>query len=333
MSTPASPLLSPSQLAALAEIGEQRSAPIGALLYRVGDRTYPFIAILEGEVAILDAAGNEIVRHGRLGLPRGAEPPVRADGLRDRARDRSRCATSRSTATRCARCSSTTARSATSSSRPSSPAARRCSSVQGIGLEIVGPRSSEATMRMLDFARANRLPFTWQETAPPDGGASPLVRLPGGAELHGPIARRGAARARDRPRARAARGGRPARRRRRSGRPRRRGLRRLRGTRHAGRREHRARRPGRVVPPDRELPRLPGRDQRHRAHRAAPSARRASSTRAPRRRTARSRSNPATDGIVVRLEDDHEIAARAVLLATGAAVPAAPVDDSRTTRD
>ena len=58
--------------------------------------------------------------------------------------------------------------------------------VQGIGLEIVGPRSSEATMQMLDFARANRLPFTWHEAAPPDGTEPPLVRLPGGTELQHP---------------------------------------------------------------------------------------------------------------------------------------------------
>jgi hypothetical protein len=45
VSTPASPLLSPSQLAALAEIGEERSAPAREVLYRVGDRTYPFVAI------------------------------------------------------------------------------------------------------------------------------------------------------------------------------------------------------------------------------------------------------------------------------------------------
>src|SRR6186997_3518893 len=38
-------------------------------------------------------------------------------------------------------------------------------------------------MQMLDFARANRLPFTWHEAAPPDGTEPPLVRLPGGAEL------------------------------------------------------------------------------------------------------------------------------------------------------
>ena len=59
-------------------------------------------------------------------------------------------------------------------------------SAQGIGLEIVGPQGSEPTMRTLEFARANRLPYTWQDTAPPDGGTAPLVRLPGGAELHGP---------------------------------------------------------------------------------------------------------------------------------------------------
>ena len=60
MSAPASPMLSPSQLEALAEIGEEFSALVGELLYRVGDRIYPFIAILEGEVAIVDATGNEL---------------------------------------------------------------------------------------------------------------------------------------------------------------------------------------------------------------------------------------------------------------------------------
>ena len=68
VSTPASPLLSPSQLDALAEIGEERSAPVGELLYRVGDRTYPFIAILEGEVAVTDEAGNELIRQGPSGF-------------------------------------------------------------------------------------------------------------------------------------------------------------------------------------------------------------------------------------------------------------------------
>ena len=61
----------PVRLAAgetLAELGEERTAAAGDVLYRVGDARYPFIAILEGEAAILDAAGNEIVRHGASGF-------------------------------------------------------------------------------------------------------------------------------------------------------------------------------------------------------------------------------------------------------------------------
>src|SRR4029077_8094668 len=58
--------------------------------------------------------------------------------------------------------------------------------VEGIGLEIVGPRSSEATMRMLEFARSNRLPYSWQDSQASDASALPLVRLPGGIELRAP---------------------------------------------------------------------------------------------------------------------------------------------------
>src|SRR6266550_2837730 len=61
---PASPALSASQLTTLAELGEERTADVGDVLYRIGDDSYPFIAIFEGEVAILDSAGHEIVRHG-----------------------------------------------------------------------------------------------------------------------------------------------------------------------------------------------------------------------------------------------------------------------------
>src|SRR6267154_2466323 len=61
-------MLSASQLATLAQLGEERTADVGDVLFRVGDRRYPFIAIIEGEVAILDAAGNEIVRHGPSGF-------------------------------------------------------------------------------------------------------------------------------------------------------------------------------------------------------------------------------------------------------------------------
>jgi thioredoxin reductase (NADPH) len=187
LSAPPSPLLSPSQLAALAEIGEERSAPTGELLYRVGDRTYPFVAILEGEVAIIDAAGNELVRHGpsgflgELNLLSGQTVFVNAlvaEPLRYIAVDRAAL------------------RSLLDEDGPLSDLllstfiSRReaLQSAQGVGLEIVGPRSSEPTMRILEFARANRIPCTWQDAVPVDRGALPLVRLPGGGELHGPTA-------------------------------------------------------------------------------------------------------------------------------------------------
>ncbi|HEX6702471.1 MAG TPA: FAD-dependent oxidoreductase [Gaiellaceae bacterium] len=182
---PGSPSLSTSQLATLATLGEERTARVGDVLYRVGDATYPFIAIRDGEVAILDAAGNEIVRHGassflgELNLLSGQTVFVTAvvtKPLRYVAVDRDAL------------------RALLFDDGPLSDLvlstfiARReaLQQVQGIGIEIVGPRSSEATMRMLDFARANRLPFTWHETAPADGTEPPLVRLPGGPELHQP---------------------------------------------------------------------------------------------------------------------------------------------------
>ncbi len=67
-----------------------------------------------------------------------------------------------------------------------------------MGLEIIGPRSSEATRRMVDFARRSRLPLTWRD---PEHGEDPeaakliaklppeqlpLVRLPGGPDLRNP---------------------------------------------------------------------------------------------------------------------------------------------------
>jgi thioredoxin reductase (NADPH) len=180
-------MLSPSQLATLAAIGEERTASVGELLYRVGDRTYPFIAILEGEAAIVDAAGNEIIRHGpggflgELNLLSGQTVFVNAlvtKPLRYIAVDRPAL------------------RSLLNEDGPlgdlvlSTFISRReaLQSVQGIGLEIVGPHSSESTMRILDFARANRLPYTWQDAAPAQGGELPLVRIPGGGALHGPSA-------------------------------------------------------------------------------------------------------------------------------------------------
>jgi thioredoxin reductase (NADPH) len=185
MGGPASPSLSGSQFATLAAAGEERSADVGDVLFRVGDATYPFIAIREGEVAILDAVGNEIVRHGpssflgELNLLSGqtvfltavVTKPLRyvavdRDALRALLFDDGQL----------------------SDLVLSTFITRReaLQRVEGIGIEIVGPHSSEETMQMLDFARANRLPFTWHEIAPPDGTEPPLVRLPGGVELQHP---------------------------------------------------------------------------------------------------------------------------------------------------
>ena len=182
---PASPALSASQLARLGTLGEERTAAVGDVLYRVGDRIYPFIAILDGEVTIIDAAGNEIVRHGpsgflgELNLLTGQTVFVTAvvtKPLRYVAVERD------------------TLRALFFEDGPLSDLVlatlieRReaLQQVDGLGLEIVGPHSSEATMRMLDFARSNRLPYTWQDASPAGGGELPLVRLPGGGELRGP---------------------------------------------------------------------------------------------------------------------------------------------------
>src|SRR6266566_3797699 len=152
-------MLSASQLATLAQLGEERTAGVGDVLFRVGDRRYPFIAIIEGEVAILDAPGNEIVRHGTSGflgemnLLSGQTvflTAVVTQPLRYIAVDRDAL------------------RPVLFEDGPLSDLmlstfiARReaLQQVQGIGLEVIGPSSSEAAMRMVEFARSNRLPFT-----------------------------------------------------------------------------------------------------------------------------------------------------------------------------
>ncbi len=185
MTTHGSPSLSAGQLATLAAVGEERSAGVGDILFDIGDATYPFVAIREGEVAILDAGGNEIVRHGassflgELNLLSGQTvflAAVVTKPLRYVAVDREAL------------------RSLLFEDGPLSDLvlstfiSRRegLQRVQGIGLEIVGPRSSEPTMRMIAFVRANQLPFSWEDADPPAGVEPPLVRLPGGVELTSP---------------------------------------------------------------------------------------------------------------------------------------------------
>src|SRR6478672_5461982 len=68
MQQPLSRVLSSSQLKTLAQHGVERTAEPGEFLYEIGDSTYPFIALIEGEVSILDGAGDEVVRHGASGF-------------------------------------------------------------------------------------------------------------------------------------------------------------------------------------------------------------------------------------------------------------------------
>ncbi|MDX6598258.1 MAG: thioredoxin reductase [Gaiellales bacterium] len=197
MARRASPMLSTSQLALLAELGEERTARVGDVLFRVGDPTYPFVAIVEGEVAILDAADNEVVRHGPSGflgevnILSGQTVFLTAVVTRDLryivvGRDELRQLLFED--------------GPLSDLLLSTFIARRelLQQIHGVGLEIVGPRWSESTMEMVAFARSNRLPFTWRDTEQADDEAAsalvagldaaelPLVRLPGGVELRGP---------------------------------------------------------------------------------------------------------------------------------------------------
>ncbi|HST25530.1 MAG TPA: FAD-dependent oxidoreductase [Gaiellaceae bacterium] len=181
----------------LARLGEERSAAVGDVLYRIGDRGYPFIAILDGEVTIVDAAGNEIVRHGPSGflgemnLLSGQTVFVTATVTKP---------------LRYIAVARELLRPLLFEDGPFSDLllttfiARReaLQTVQGIGMEVVGPQSSAATMRMLDFARGNRIPFSWRDPVHDEDAATlvagleaaelPVVRLPGGPELRGPSA-------------------------------------------------------------------------------------------------------------------------------------------------
>jgi thioredoxin reductase (NADPH) len=162
VSSSPSPRLSASQLATLGELGDEHTAEVGDVLYRIGDQRYPFIAIVEGEVAIVDEAGNELARHGasgflgELNLLSGQTVFVNAvatQPLRYIAVDRDAL------------------RPLLFEDGPLSDLllstfiARRelLQGVRGLGIEVVGPHSSEATMRLLEFARSSRLPFTWRD--------------------------------------------------------------------------------------------------------------------------------------------------------------------------
>jgi thioredoxin reductase (NADPH) len=197
VTAPLRAVLSEEQLATLAAVGEERTAAAGDVLYSVGDKRYPFVAILEGEAAIVDGAGNEIISYGpsgflgELNLLTGQTvflTAVALTPLRYIAVDREAL------------------RPLLFDDAPLSELLlstfiarrERLQTVEGIGVEIVGPRSSEPTRRMVDLARRNKIPFTWRDPEHSVDSAAaalieglapedlPLVRLPGGTELHGP---------------------------------------------------------------------------------------------------------------------------------------------------
>lgn len=184
-------------MATLRQRGQERSAHVGEVLFKVGDRRFPFIAIVEGEAAVQDAGGREIVRHrasgflGEMNLLTGQTAYLTAIITRP---------------TRYIAVEREDLRPLLFEDGPlgdlllSSFMARRelLQRQQGIGSEVIGPRSSEATRRIVEFARASRMPYTWRDTDRSeenearalidgfDADELPLVRLPGGVELRNP---------------------------------------------------------------------------------------------------------------------------------------------------
>ena len=195
MTGPASPVLSESQLATLAQHGEERAAAVGEKLVEIGDRRYPFIAIIEGEAAVADAAGNEVIRQGASGflgemsLLSGQTvflSMVVTEPMRYIAVDRD-----------VLRALLFEDSSLADLLLPAFVARREAlQQRQGVGIEIIGPRGSSDTRRMVEFAKRARLPHTWVDAEQSEDGAAalvslmpeqvPLVRLPGGIELHNP---------------------------------------------------------------------------------------------------------------------------------------------------
>jgi thioredoxin reductase (NADPH) len=195
--SPLSPILSPGLLQVLAALGEEHTAAEGEFLFRIGDARHPFIAILEGEAAILDPAGNEIARQGPGGflgeMNMLTGQTVYVDGVVTRPmryiavdRDELRPLLFDDGAFADVVLNTFIRRREVLQQR------------EGVGFEVIGPRSSAPTRRLIDYARRGRLPHVWRDTerdGDPELEATiaelepdelPLVRLPGGIELRNP---------------------------------------------------------------------------------------------------------------------------------------------------
>src|SRR5258708_1909205 len=145
------------------------------------------MVVLEGMVSITDTSANELIRHGpsdfvgELNLLTGQTVFVNAvviESLRFIAveRDALRALLNEN--------------GQLSDLLLSAFMARReaLQQVQGVGVQVIGPSASETTRQLLEFLRANSLPYTWDDASAPGSSDAPLVRLPGGGELHNPSA-------------------------------------------------------------------------------------------------------------------------------------------------
>ncbi len=196
MDTPlSSAILSSTQLATLAEHGEERTAEAGEALFCVGDRRYPLVAIIEGEAAVVDANGDQVVRHGPSGfigemnmltgqttyLGAVATSPLRYIAVEREAVRR------------------LLAEDSSLANLLLATFMRRREILQerhGVGFEIIGPASSPETRAIVEWVRRTRLPHTWIDPDSDEEARAlvdalepeqiPLLRLPGGLELHRP---------------------------------------------------------------------------------------------------------------------------------------------------
>jgi thioredoxin reductase (NADPH) len=166
-------------------------------LFRIGDARYPFIVVLEGEAAVLDGAGNEIARQGpggflgEMNLLSGQT--VFVDGVVTQPmryvavdRDDLRPLLFEDGALADMLLSTFIRRREILQER------------EGVGFEVIGPHSSERTRHLIEYARRGRLPHVWRDperSDDPEAAAAiaeleaselPLVRLPGGIELRNP---------------------------------------------------------------------------------------------------------------------------------------------------
>jgi thioredoxin reductase (NADPH) len=188
-------VLSSSQLDLIAKEGEELTAEVGERLYEIGAEHFPFIVILEGEAAVLDGAGHELVRHGPSGFlgeisllsgQSAMVTTVATKPMRYLALDREKM-------------KALLFEDAALSELLLNAFVERREVLQqseGVGVQIIGGRERADTRRLLDFARRQRLPHMWRDPSHDHTAAglleplavaeTPLVLLPGGAELHNP---------------------------------------------------------------------------------------------------------------------------------------------------